>query len=53
MVKKGYIYKGLKFVYWFFLSEFVLVEVEIEYYDKCLVFIYVVFNVKDGKGVFE
>lgn len=31
MVKKGYIYKGKKLVYWFFFSEFVLVEVEIEY----------------------
>lgn len=53
MVDKGLIYKGKKLVYWFFLSEFLLVEVEIEYYDKCLVLIYVVFDVKDDKGVVD
>lgn len=50
MVDKGLIYKGKKFVYWLFLSELLFVEVEIEYYDKCFVLIYVVFDVKDSKG---
>lgn len=53
MVEKGYIYKGLKFIYWFLLSEFFLVEVEIEYKDVKFLFIFVVFNVKDGKGIFD
>lgn len=53
MVEKGYIYKGLKLIYWFFLSEFFLVEVEIEYKDVKLFFIYVVFNVVDGKGFLD
>ncbi|WP_338451984.1 isoleucine--tRNA ligase [Niallia oryzisoli] len=51
MAKKGYIYKGLKPVYWSPSSESALAEAEIEYKDKKSPSIYVGFNVKDGKGV--
>ena len=50
MVKKGYIYKGLKPVYWSPSSESALAEAEIEYKDKRSPSIYVAFAVKDGKG---
>ncbi|MBB6455048.1 isoleucyl-tRNA synthetase [Salirhabdus euzebyi] len=51
MAKKGYIYKGLKPVYWSPSSESALAEAEIEYQDKRSPSIYVAFNVVDGKGV--
>ncbi|MFZ3587998.1 isoleucine--tRNA ligase [Bacillus sp. DJP31] len=51
MAKKGYIYKGLKPVYWSPSSESALAEAEIEYQDKRSPSIYVAFDVKDGKGV--
>ncbi|MFC3768730.1 isoleucine--tRNA ligase [Paenibacillus sp. GCM10012303] len=50
MVKKGYIYKGLKPVYWSPSSESALAEAEIEYREKTSASIYVAFDVKDGKG---
>src|SRR5690554_3765829 len=50
MVKKGYIYKGLRPVYWSPSSESALAEAEIEYQDKTSASIYVSFSVKDGKG---
>lgn len=50
MVKKGYIYKGLKPVYWSPSSESALAEAEIEYKDKKSPSIYVAFDVQDGKG---
>jgi isoleucyl-tRNA synthetase len=50
MVEKGYIYKGLKPVYWSPSSESALAEAEIEYRDKTSPSIYVAFDVKDGKG---
>lgn len=50
MVKKGYIYKGLKPVYWSPSSESALAEAEIEYREKTSPSIYVAFEVKDGKG---
>lgn len=53
MAKKGYIYKGLKPVYWSPSSESALAEAEIEYYDKRSPSIYVAFPIKDGKGVLE
>lgn len=53
MAKKGYIYKGLKPVYWSPSSESALAEAEIEYHDKKSASIYVAFDVKDGKGVLE
>lgn len=53
MAKKGYIYKGLKPVYWSPSSESALAEAEIEYQDKRSASIYVAFDVKDGKGVLD
>ncbi|MFC4354387.1 isoleucine--tRNA ligase [Chryseomicrobium palamuruense] len=53
MAKKGYIYKGLKPVYWSPSSESALAEAEIEYKDKKSASIYVSFEVTDGKGVLE
>ncbi|RDW18483.1 isoleucine--tRNA ligase [Oceanobacillus arenosus] len=53
MAKKGYIYKGLKPVYWSPSSESALAEAEIEYQDKRSASIYVTFEVTDGKGVLD
>ena len=53
MAKKGYIYKGLKPVYWSPSSESALAEAEIEYQDKKSPSIYVSFPVKDGLGVID
>ncbi|RYG74096.1 isoleucine--tRNA ligase [Lentibacillus lipolyticus] len=53
MAKKGYIYKGLKPVYWSPSSESALAEAEIEYHDKRSPSIYVAFDVTDGKGVLD
>ncbi|MBY7143707.1 isoleucine--tRNA ligase [Virgibacillus sp. NKC19-3] len=53
MAKKGYIYKGLKPVYWSPSSESALAEAEIEYHDKRSPSIYVAFDVIDGKGLLE
>lgn len=51
MAKKGYIYKGLKPVYWCASCETALAEAEVEYADKTSPSIYVKFAVQDGKGV--
>src|SRR5699024_10625806 len=51
MAKKGYIYKGLKPVYWSPSSESALAEAEIEYHDKRSPSIYVTLEVTDGKGL--
>jgi isoleucyl-tRNA synthetase len=51
MAKKGYIYKGLKPVYWCGDCETALAEAEIEYGEKTSPSIYVKFPVQDGKGV--
>ncbi|CFX58124.1 Zinc finger, DNA glycosylase/AP lyase/isoleucyl tRNA synthetase [Syntrophomonas zehnderi OL-4] len=51
MANKGYIYKGLKPVYWCGDCETALAEAEIEYNDKVSPSIYVKFPIKDGKGV--
>ncbi|MCM3396265.1 isoleucine--tRNA ligase [Oceanobacillus profundus] len=53
MAKKGYIYKGLKPVYWSPSSESALAEAEIEYQDKRSASIYVAFEVRDGKDLFD
>ncbi|MFD1018100.1 isoleucine--tRNA ligase [Thalassobacillus hwangdonensis] len=53
MAKQGYIYKGLKPVYWSPSSESALAEAEIEYQDKRSPSIYVAFEVKDGKELLE
>ncbi len=50
MYKRGYIYKGLKPVYWCPVDETALAEAEIEYKtDKCTS-IYVKFRVKNDQG---
>ncbi|MBQ3099376.1 MAG: isoleucine--tRNA ligase [Clostridia bacterium] len=51
MYKNGYIYKGLKPVYWCPNDETALAEAEIEYKDMPCTSIYVKFNVKDDNGV--
>lgn len=51
MAKKGYIYKGLKPVYWCPHCETALAEAEIEYAEKKSASIYVKFPVIDGKGL--
>lgn len=53
MVKKGYIYKDKKSIYWSPSSESALAEAEIEYKDVRSPSIYVSFEVKDGKGVLD
>ena len=50
MYKKGYIYKGLKPVYWCPSDETALAEAEIEYKDDKCTSIYVKFKVEDDKG---
>lgn len=50
MFKKGYIYKGLKPVYWCPHDETALAEAEIEYKDIKCTSIYVKFKVKDDLG---
>jgi len=50
MFKKGYIYKGLKPVYWCPVDETALAEAEIEYQDDKCTSIYVKFAVKDDLG---
>ncbi|MGI6587571.1 MAG: isoleucine--tRNA ligase [Peptococcia bacterium] len=51
MAKKGYIYKGLKPVYWCPHCETALAEAEIEYDEKKSASIYVKFPVSEGKGL--
>lgn len=50
MAKRGYIYKGLKPVYWCPHDETALAEAEIEYQDEPCSSIYVKFKVTDDKG---
>lgn len=51
MAEKGYIYKGLKPIYWSPSSESSLAEAEIEYKDVEADTIFVAFKVRDGKDV--
>lgn len=53
MYKKGYIYKGLKPVYWCTDCETALAEAEIEYKDVKSNTAYVKFPVIEGKGLFD
>ena len=53
MYKKGYIYQGLKPVYWCTDCETALAEAEIEYKDVTSTSIYVKFPVREGKGVLD
>ncbi|MFO7274644.1 MAG: isoleucine--tRNA ligase [Bacillota bacterium] len=50
MATKGYIYRGLKPVYWCPHCETALAEAEIEYNEKTSYSIYVRFPVVDGRG---
>ena len=50
MYKRGYIYKGLKPVYWCPVDETALAEAEIEYKTDPCTSIYVKFQVKDDQG---
>ncbi|MFK8242298.1 MULTISPECIES: isoleucine--tRNA ligase [unclassified Facklamia] len=51
MAEKGYIYKGLKPIYWSPSSESSLAEAEIEYKDVTSPSIYVAFKVLEHQGV--
>ncbi|TZE82021.1 isoleucine--tRNA ligase [Calorimonas adulescens] len=53
MAEKGYIYKGLKPVYWCTTCETALAEAEIEYKDETADSIYVKFGVTDDRGLFR
>ncbi len=53
MAKKGYIYKGLKPVYWCADCNTALAEAEIEYQDDPCYSIYVKFPLADSKGKFD
>ena len=50
MAEKGYLYKGMKPVYWCPHDETALAEAEIEYQDEPCSSIYVKFRVTDDKG---
>ncbi len=52
MAKEGYMYKGLKPVYWCPDCNTALAEAEIEYENDPCTSIYVKFNVVDDKGLF-
>ena len=52
MAKRGYMYKGLKPVYWCPDCNTALAEAEIEYENDPCRSIYVKFNVTDDKGIF-
>jgi len=52
MAKRGYMYKGLKPVYWCPDCNTALAEAEIEYSNDPCHSIYVKFNVTDDKGIF-
>ncbi len=51
MIKRGYIYKGLKPVYWCPECQTALAEAEIEYQDDPCYSVYVKFNVVDDNGI--
>ena len=53
MAKKGYIYKGLKPVYWCPDCVTALAEAEIEYANDPCDSVYVKFQLKDDKGLFD
>ncbi|GEQ37898.1 MAG: isoleucine--tRNA ligase [Tetragenococcus halophilus] len=53
MAEKGYIYKGMKPIYWSPSSESSLAEAEIEYKDIKSPSIYVSFQIVDGKDLLD
>ncbi len=52
MFRKGYIYKGMKPVYWCPTDETALAEAEIEYQEDKCTSIFVKFAIADDKGIF-
>ncbi|MCX5708915.1 MAG: isoleucine--tRNA ligase [Candidatus Omnitrophica bacterium] len=50
LVKKGYVYRGLKPVNWCYKCETALAEAEVEYEDHSSPSIYVKFKLEDAKG---
>ncbi|MGB9790994.1 MAG: isoleucine--tRNA ligase [Thermacetogeniaceae bacterium] len=52
MAKRGFIYKGLKPVYWCTECETALADAEVEYQEDESPSIYVLFPIKDSKGLF-
>jgi len=53
MAKKGYIYKGLKPVYWCISCITALADAEVEYHDHTSPSIYVSFRIKEGGHKYE
>ncbi len=53
MAGKGYIYRGLKPVFWSWSSESALAEAEVEYHDLKATSLYYSMQVKDGKGILD
>lgn len=53
MANKGYIYRGLKPVYWSWSSESALAEAEVEYHDLVSTSLFYANRVKDGKGLLD
>ena len=53
MYKNGYLYKGLKPVYWCTDCETALAEAEIEYKDVDTTSIFVKFPINDSRGLFD
>jgi isoleucyl-tRNA synthetase len=53
MAKRGYIYKGLKPVYWCTSCVTALADAEVEYHDHTSPSIYVTFRVKNGQDADE
>ena len=51
MARKGFLYRGLKPVFWCAGCETALAEFEVEYQEKVSPSLYVAFEVVDGKGV--
>jgi isoleucyl-tRNA synthetase len=50
LVKKGYVYRGLKPVNWCYKCETALAEAEVEYEDHSSPSVYVKFKLEDAKG---
>ncbi|MBI5206653.1 MAG: isoleucine--tRNA ligase [Candidatus Firestonebacteria bacterium] len=55
MVKKGYVYRGNKPIYWCFTCQTALAEAEVEYNDHTSPSVYVTFNIpyKNIKNIFS
>lgn len=53
ILKKGYIYRGLKPVYWCFICRSALAEAEIEHKEKQSLSAYILFNVSEKKLLYK